>query len=137
QRELKIPIGLITSHWGGTLIEPWTPPCGFDSIPELKQLAHNVNAKLPGTKDYAETSAKVVADYNAWLADFQKAVAEKKDLPKPPAYPAELVWREGNGAHQQPTVLYNRMIYPFVPFAFRGAIWYQGCSNRGDGSFYF
>ncbi len=137
QRELKIPIGLITSHWGGTLIEPWTPPCGFDSVPELKQLAHNVNAKLPGTKDYEETSAKVVADYNAWLAEFQKAVAEKKDLPKPPAYPAELVWREGNGAHQQPTVLYNRMIYPFVPFAFRGAIWYQGCSNRPEGSFYY
>ena len=25
------------------------------------------------------------------------------------------------------------MIFPFVPFAFRGAIWYQGCSNLGDG----
>ncbi|MBR6470479.1 MAG: hypothetical protein IKS83_01655, partial [Victivallales bacterium] len=36
----------------------------------------------------------------------------------------------------QATALYNSMIYPFVPFAIRGAIWYQGCSNLGDGAIY-
>jgi sialate O-acetylesterase len=30
-----------------------------------------------------------------------------------------------------PTVLWNGMIAPLVPFAFSGAIWYQGESNRG------
>jgi sialate O-acetylesterase len=30
-----------------------------------------------------------------------------------------------------PTALYNGMIAPLVPFAIRGAIWYQGESNRG------
>jgi len=30
-----------------------------------------------------------------------------------------------------PTVLYNGMIQPLHPFAFRGAIWYQGESNAG------
>ncbi len=29
----------------------------------------------------------------------------------------------------QPSVLYNAMIHPLVPFAIRGAIWYQGESN--------
>lgn len=29
------------------------------------------------------------------------------------------------------TVLYNGMIAPLVPFAVKGAIWYQGCSNVG------
>ena len=28
------------------------------------------------------------------------------------------------------------MVYPFVPYTFRGAIWYQGCSNLGDGAAY-
>ncbi len=31
----------------------------------------------------------------------------------------------------QPTVLYNGMISPLIPFTFRGAIWYQGESNAG------
>ena len=30
-----------------------------------------------------------------------------------------------------PTVLYNAMIRPLIPFAMRGAIWYQGESNAG------
>ena len=30
-----------------------------------------------------------------------------------------------------PTVLYNGMIHPLVPFAIKGAIWYQGESNAG------
>ena len=30
-----------------------------------------------------------------------------------------------------PSVLYNAMIHPLIPFSFRGAIWYQGESNAG------
>ncbi len=33
----------------------------------------------------------------------------------------------------QVTVLYNAMINPFVGFAIRGAIWYQGCNNEFKG----
>jgi sialate O-acetylesterase len=36
----------------------------------------------------------------------------------------------------RPTGLYNGMIYPLVPFGLRGAIWYQGEANRGDGMLY-
>lgn len=32
--------------------------------------------------------------------------------------------------------LYNGMIYPLIPFAIRGALWYQGESNCGDGMRY-
>jgi sialate O-acetylesterase len=28
QEQLKVPVGLIQSSWGGTRIEPWTPPAG-------------------------------------------------------------------------------------------------------------
>lgn len=31
----------------------------------------------------------------------------------------------------QPTVLYNAMINPLIPYTFQGAIWYQGESNAG------
>ncbi|MFO0874217.1 MAG: family 16 glycoside hydrolase [Phycisphaerales bacterium] len=35
-----------------------------------------------------------------------------------------------------PTALFNGMIAPLVPFALRGAIWYQGESNRYDPALY-
>ena len=37
---------------------------------------------------------------------------------------------------QQPTVLWNGMVAPFVPFASRGFIWYQGCNNAGEAEIY-
>lgn len=37
----------------------------------------------------------------------------------------------GIGNQNSPTVLYNAMLAPLVPFAIRGAIWYQGESNAG------
>lgn len=43
--------------------------------------------------------------------------------------------RNGKPPHidaNTPTVLYNTMIHPLVPFGFRGAIWYQGESNIGQ-----
>jgi sialate O-acetylesterase len=33
---------------------------------------------------------------------------------------------------QTPGAMYNAMIHPFVPYAMRGAIWYQGESNAGE-----
>jgi sialate O-acetylesterase len=55
--------------------------------------------------------------------------------PAPPApnLPEEL---RGPQELQQATALYNGMIHPLVPFAIRGAIWYQGESNMGDGMRY-
>ena len=37
---LNVPVGLIESALGGTRIEPWTPPAGFESLPSLAKLAH-------------------------------------------------------------------------------------------------
>ncbi|HEX9045759.1 MAG TPA: sialate O-acetylesterase [Verrucomicrobiae bacterium] len=37
---LNVPIGLIDSTWGGTRIEPWTPPQGFVAFPSLTNFLH-------------------------------------------------------------------------------------------------
>jgi sialate O-acetylesterase len=50
-----------------------------------------------------------------------------------PAYPAELAPFTSN---QDPTMLYNGMIHSLVGFPLRGAIWYQGESNHGEGMLY-
>ena len=40
------------------------------------------------------------------------------------------------GLQDQPRVLWNEMVAPWVPFAIKGFIWYQGCSNADDGLAY-
>ena len=37
----------------------------------------------------------------------------------------------------QPVALYNGMIFPVVPYGIKGALWYQGESNGGEGDEYF
>lgn len=54
-------------------------------------------------------------------------------------YPVTAQWNKSmakgpvGDAHQQPTVLFNEMVNPWTPFAIKGFIWYQGCSNAGEG----
>ncbi len=36
------------------------------------------------------------------------------------------------GTNHIPTALYNSMIHPLIPYGIRGALWYQGESNRMD-----
>lgn len=57
----------------------------------------------------------------------------KVELALDPKHPDWGTRPEAIGANNQnnPGVLYNAMIAPLVPFAIRGAIWYQGESNAG------
>ncbi|MCY2931934.1 MAG: sialate O-acetylesterase [Planctomycetota bacterium] len=68
------------------------------------------------------------------LANQAKAAAAAE----PPAKAAGPHTRRGGADCQAPTVLFNSMIHPIVPFAIRGVIWYQGESNviQGDGLLY-
>jgi sialate O-acetylesterase len=45
-------------------------------------------------------------------------------------------WCNNCGEPNTPTTLYNGMINPLIPYRIKGAIWYQGESNRYDGKLY-
>ncbi len=77
QKHLNVPVGLISTNYGGTPAEAWTSHGALAAVPSLQSLA-----AIPAT-----------------------------DQPNSPAG------------------LYNAMIHPLVPYAIRGAIWYQGESN--------
>ncbi len=123
-KNLNVPIGLIESAWGGTNIEPWTPPAGFAAVPEA---APYLAAAEKQAAEYRQALGPVLPAWEAWVRDARKAVAAGTPVPAKPAEPVNPF-----DSPQTPTALYNGMIHPLVPFAIRGAIWYQGENNRND-----
>ena len=128
RQELDVPIGLINTSWGGTRIEPWTPPEGFASQSELQGDLEWINARK---SDYQQALDTSLAQYRAWIESADQAKAAGQEIPDPPAAPPHPL--NSNGVS---TGLYNGMIHPLVPFAIRGALWYQGEANVGQGMQY-
>ena len=128
-KELGIPVGLIHSSWGGTRVEPWTPPCGFASVKSLKSISDQVAGASTG---YRKQVAATIDQIEAWLPKAKKALADKTEVPAAPNMPRHPL--NSSGA---PTGLYNGMIHGLIPYAMRGALWYQGESNGGEGKSYF
>ena len=42
-----------------------------------------------------------------------------------------------NVSSSSPLGIYNAMVHPLIPYAIKGALWYQGESNNGEGMLYF
>ncbi|MEM9942698.1 MAG: sialate O-acetylesterase, partial [Planctomycetota bacterium] len=133
-KELNVPIGLVNSSWGGTKVEPWTPPVGFASVPALKKIHSEVLAKTPNTKSYNQILGKHIAAVDSWLKSAKKSLGTTTPVSPSPVFPDVI---KPYTSHQSPTMLYNGMIHPLVGFSIRGAIWYQGESNHTDGMMYF
>ncbi|TWT39288.1 sialate O-acetylesterase [Blastopirellula retiformator] len=132
-QELNVPIGLINSSWGGTRIEPWTPPVGFAKVAELKDLSQRVQRRTPGTPQNRALAKGHMAATEKWLAEAKAKDAAGEAIPPSPAVPGDL---QPHVSATDPTAIYNSMIHPLIGLPFRGAIWYQGESNHGEGMLY-
>ncbi|TWT84850.1 hypothetical protein CA13_63310 [Planctomycetes bacterium CA13] len=131
--KLDVPIGLINSSWGGTRIEPWTTAAGFQPIESLRDIYASVQLRNPGSETYQDRMSQHISETETWLGQAKTAFAAKTSVPVNPAFPVDLMPFQ---SHQDPTMLYNAMIHPLVGYGIRGAIWYQGESNHGEGMLY-
>lgn len=127
-KTLDVPVGMIASSWGGTAIQPWIPPAGFASQKELDKERADIQNRLV---TYVAAIKARLPELQAWLPGAEQAAAEGRQPDAMPDLPRHPLNSEG-----APIGLYNGMIHPLVPFAFRGALWYQGESNRGMGMHY-
>ena len=126
-KNLDVPIGLINTSWGGTRIEPWTPPAGFASVPALASIFKEIRG---AQANYRVQLPEKMKEVEAWIVETRKALETGAALTEMPENRHPL-------RHQQrPTALYNGMVHPIVPYAMRGALWYQGESNLRDGMLY-
>jgi len=61
--QLKVPVGLIGSYWGGTCIQSWMPAEVFDKNQELRKMTENIEPW-----DWAPKGADVI--YNSMIFPF-------------------------------------------------------------------
>ena len=125
--ELGIPVGVIKSAWGGKPVETFTSREALNTLPGTKAL---VDAMLKDEAGYDQAKADAVyaTKLEQWKATMAAAKGkpdvDRKRLPKKPDAPKRPLLTEG-----KPGVLFASMIYPFIGYSLRGAIWYQGEGN--------
>ena len=109
QQALGVPVGIIHSSWGGTPAELWTSERMLRSDSGLR-------------RDLVESYPAKQKAYEAALKKYRERVAAAKKAGKKATGRAPR-------APRQSSSLYNAMIHPLLPYAIRGAIWYQGEAN--------
>ncbi|MBC7721414.1 MAG: sialate O-acetylesterase, partial [Pedobacter sp.] len=130
QKKIKIPIGLITTAYGASTAEAWIRKEALAQNPIFKPLLDNFETKI--VKYDADTTAKSTykTALEKWKIDAAKAKAQGKDELRGPKN-SDPIRDQHN-----PYVLWNGMVAPLVPYAIRGALWYQGESNSPTASIY-
>ncbi len=123
---LKVPVGLINSSVGGTPIESWIDRDAQEATPELKPFLAGL-AAAEAKFDPVKAKALYEKRRAAWPEAKKKAKAAGKAPPRQPKDPA--INRERKGGLGG---LFNGKIAPLIPYAIRGAIWYQGEANSAD-----
>src|SRR5262245_37526514 len=121
QKELRVPIGLINSSYGGSQAEAWTPT-------EYLLASGDLRPTVERKQIWDEERPRVRVEYDEalkkWRAEADQARAAGARPSPSPAVPDAL--RE----YRIASSIYNGMIAPLIPFYIRGAIWYQGESNE-------
>lgn len=108
-----VPVGILQSAYDWTPAEAWTPRGAMLADPDLACIVERWDAGM--------------AAFAAWQQDCQKAKTENRAVPAQPKGSAD-----PNFAHR-PAGLFNGAVHPFIPYAIRGVIWYQGETNDNRG----
>ena len=154
RRDQKVPVAVLQAPWGGTDIETWISLAGLKQNPVLTNPLSRWDKAMA---DYEKIKAnpKLVSDYEQELKLWQKEVAPAYDAalkkynadkdagkevgvkpspPRPePSNPDPMGMPSPSRRPSTPTVNFNAMIAPLVPFSLRGVIWYQGENNGARG----
>jgi sialate O-acetylesterase len=121
--KLGFPVGLINSSVGGTEIEAWTSMDAQKNVPAVKPTLEDWDKRVASWNP-ENAKAEFVKQKITWQAAADAAKAAGKPAPREPRIPVDPKLDSN-----RPANLYNGKIAPLIPFAIKGAIWYQGESN--------
>ena len=118
-RELQQPVGFVTVAFGASTAEAWIRREAVAADPLLKPMLDHFDAAVKFFRDKPDAPAS-------------EAPAPPQTINARPAPPgASPRQRDPVQDQHNPTVLFNGMLNPAIPYAIRGIIWYQGESIVG------
>ena len=126
----QVPIGVINTSRGGTLVEAWTPEARLRKMdaPAAKEMLARYDEKVAAYDPKADLQ-KQIKKYEDRIAQMRK---QEKAIPagmKPPTKPSPGPLY----SHNRPGNCYASVISPIAGFAAKGAIFHQGYNNCFDG----
>jgi len=153
---LKIPVGLVHSSLGGSSAQAWTSHGGLEKHPELHDMLAAFDRDQPKLRAMNQTYDTVTVpkwkeDDQAWRRDVMPAYqielkkwsaavaaaqAAGQPLPPKPLPSATHPALPAAPNRMAPTLLYNAMAAPLIPFAIKGVAWYQGENNTANPKLY-
>ncbi len=116
-KELKVPVGILTEAYGASTAEAWISREVMTADPQLKPLLDALDASVKFYRENPQASADQAPPH-------PKTINARPNRPGGPQ-------RDPVQDQHFPTVLFNGMINPVIPYAIRGVIWYQGESIVG------
>ena len=142
QPHIHVPIGIIGCNWGGTTASAWLDEAFLQEAPlncYLDEYSLALNAYSPD--ELEQVSLK------GW--EFEVSEKHGKDF-MPLMYGREVRWQEqymkdhaedpvipsGPWSINRPGGLFHQMLEPLIPFAIKGALWYQGESDACHADIY-
>jgi sialate O-acetylesterase len=115
-QDLKVPMGLIHTSWGGTPIAAWISGSSLSSNPRLSPF---LTFWEDAVSRYPDNLARYELNLKKWQDSGSKG--PRPGVPMGPGHPHE------------PNSLYNGMLAPIVKYTIKGALWYQGETEAGRG----
>jgi len=116
QQRLHVPVGIVTVAFGASTAESWLPREALAADPQLKPMLDSFDALEDYFKTHPHATVTGAPPAPQTINGHQQTQGLMRD-------PAE--------DQHQPTVLFNGMLHPVIPYAMRGVIWYQGESIVG------
>ncbi|WP_162276965.1 sialate O-acetylesterase [Mucilaginibacter pedocola] len=126
QAKLHIPIGIITSAWDGSRIEPWTPPIAYKNIPAFEEDIKKNSTAMDKEKEgrMYNSMIKPLGQFGLkgiiWYQGESNCMIEEQDMRY--AYKMQAMvasWRKQFGA-QLP--FYYTLIAPYIYTEWRNGI---------------
>ncbi len=154
RRTQNVPVAVLQAPWGGTDIETWISLEGLKQSPaltnplarwekalaEYKKIVADSTSLQTYEKELKQWQDEVAPAFNAAMKKYNedknagREVGAKPQPTRPePSNPDPMGMPSPSRRPSTPTVNFNGMISPLVPYAIRGVIWYQGENNGGRG----
>lgn len=146
-----MPIGLIGSYCGGSSAQAWMSLHALKESPSFshylaeyyqiqRDFLKNRETYPQRKSDYEEelaaweeqVGAPYEAELNEWRLKCKEACSKlwAQPLKPDPLTPKPTPPLPPDGGVTAPTMLFNGMIAPLIPYAITGVVWYQGAANE-------